>query len=145
MVSNVEESELRELQALEMYLNEYTRQGEILARQMDILARQRIEASAAIEALKELCSMEEPVVLVPLGGGATVRAKILDPEKVLVNIGADVIVQKSGDQTREYLEDRIREIEALEKKVGESLQNIRAQVQEIARRIEAGYEKARGE
>lgn len=139
----VEESEVRELQALQMYLNEYTQQGEILARQLDLLVRQRMEASAAIEALKELKSVEEPVVLFPLGGGATVRARVLDTDRILVNIGADVIVQRTNGQATEYLEDRIRELEALEKKVGESLQNIRAQVNEIARRIEIGYEKAR--
>ncbi|MDH7593242.1 MAG: prefoldin subunit alpha [Methanomicrobiales archaeon] len=144
MVKSVEESDVRELQALQMYLNEYTQQGEVLARQLELLMRQRMEASAAIEALKELKSVEEPIVLFPLGGGTTVRAHILDPERVLVNIGADVIVQRTNGQATEYLEDRIRELEALEKKVGESLQNIRAQVNEIARRIETGYEKARG-
>jgi prefoldin alpha subunit len=80
-------------------------------------------------------------VLVPLGGGATVRAKVLDAEKVLVNFGADVVVQRTNAEATAFLEERITEIEALEKRVAASLDQIRAQANDVARRIEQIYQQ----
>ncbi len=138
----MDETEVRELQALQLYLNEYTQQGEVLGRQLDILMRQKMEASAAIEALQEIRNQGEGTVLFPLGGGATIRARVMDPDRVLVNIGADIIVQRTNSEAVEFLEDRIRELEVLERKISESLQKIRTQVNEIAREIERRYQQA---
>lgn len=141
-MKGVDETEVRELQALQLYLNEYTQQGEVLGRQLDILMRQKMEASAAIEALQEIRNQGEGTVLFPLGGGATIRARVMDPDRVLVNIGADIIVQRTNSEAVEFLEDRIRELEVLERKISESLQKIRTQVNEIAREIERRYQQA---
>jgi prefoldin alpha subunit len=61
---------------------------------------------------------------------------------VLVNIGADVIVERSNKEAVEFLKDRVTEMEASEKKVAETLDRLRTQMNEIARRIEQGYQQA---
>ncbi|HDS63512.1 MAG TPA: prefoldin subunit alpha, partial [Methanofollis liminatans] len=38
-----------------------------------------------------------------------------------------------------YLEDRARELEASEKKISEMIENIRAQMNDIAARLDAAY------
>jgi prefoldin alpha subunit len=142
MVNEVQNPEARDLQTLQMYLNEYGQQAEILTRQLDMLDQRRVESAAAVESLKSLSGdAEPPIVLVPLGGGATVRAKVLDPEKVLVNFGADVVVQRTNAEATAFLEERITEIEALEKRVAASLDQIRAQANDVARRIEQIYQQ----
>lgn len=143
MVNNVDETDPRELQTLQAYLGEYGQQAEILSRQLDLMERQRVESFAAIEALKALASQKDPVVLLPLGGGTTVRAKVTEPDNVLVNIGSDVVVRRTNADAIGFIEDRIRELEALEKKIAESLEQVRAQVNEIARRIDQTYQKSR--
>jgi prefoldin alpha subunit len=60
---------------------------------------------------------------------------------VLLNIGSDVVVERSNTDAIEYLQDRITEMEASGKKVAETIDRIRAQMNEIARRIEAGYQQ----
>jgi prefoldin alpha subunit len=65
-----------------------------------------------------------------------------DPERVLLNIGAEVIVERSNAMAQDYLRDRITEMEASEKKVTETLERIHGQMTEIARRIEVGYQQA---
>jgi prefoldin alpha subunit len=142
MVNEVQNPEARDLQTLQMYLNEYGQQAEILTRQLEMLDQRRVESAAAVESLKSLSSeAETPVVLVPLGGGATVRAKVLDAEKVLVNFGADVVVQRTNAEATAFLEERITEIEALEKRVAGSLDQIRAQANDVARRIDQIYQQ----
>jgi prefoldin alpha subunit len=141
-VSDVDGTESREVQALQAYLNEYGQQAEILSRQLEMMNRQRLESLAAIDALKALIEQQGSVVLVPIGGGTTVRAQIVDPDNVLVNIGADVVIRRNNQDAIGFLEDRIRELEALEKKISESLEQVRGQINEIARRIDQAYQKA---
>jgi prefoldin alpha subunit len=135
----VAQADPRELQALQFYLNEYGQQAEIFTRQLELIEQRRIEALAAIESIKSLNGEKEPVVLVPLGGGATVRAKVEQPEKVLVNIGADTILQRTHEEAVTFLQDRITEMEAMEKKVAGTIDQLRGQINEIAQRIEAAY------
>ena len=143
MVNNVEPVDPREIQALQRYLQEYGQQVEIYSQQLQLIDEGRMEAIAAIETLKSVgASAEEEVVLLQLGGGASVRAKILEPQKVLLNIGSDVVVERNNPEAIEYLQDRITEMEASGKKVAETIDRIRTQMNEIARRIEAGYQQA---
>jgi prefoldin alpha subunit len=143
VVNNVEPVDPREIQALQRYLQEYGQQVEIYSQQLQLIDEGRMEAIAAIETLKSVgASAEEEVVLLQLGGGASVRAKIIEPQKVLLNIGSDVVVERSNPEAVEYLQDRITEMEASGKKVAETIDRIRTQMNEIARRIEAGYQQA---
>jgi len=142
VVNNVEPVDPREIQALQRYLQEYGQQVEIYSQQLQLIDEGRMEATAAIETLKSVgASAEEEVVLLQLGGGASVRAKIIEPQTVLLSIGSDVIVERSNPEAIEYLQDRITEMEASGKKVAETIDRIRTQMNEIARRIEAGYQQ----
>ena len=126
-----------------MYLNEYGQQIEILTQQLGMIEQQRLEAAAAIETLRAVMENEDGVVLLPIGGGALLRVKVLDAGHVLVNIGADVSVERAGAEATEYLQDRITELEALGKKVAGSVEQLQGQATEISRRIEAAYRGAR--
>jgi prefoldin alpha subunit len=142
VVNNVEPVDPHEIQALQRYLQEYGQQVEIYSQQFQLIEEGRMEATAAIETLKSIgSSEEEEVVLLQLGGGASVRARIVEPQKVLLNIGSDVVVERSNPEAIGYLQDRITEMEASGKKVAETIDRIRTQMNEIARRIEAGYQQ----
>jgi prefoldin alpha subunit len=142
MVNNVDTVDPRELQTLQVYLNEYRQQAEIFSQQLGMLEEGRMEAHAAIEALQGLMEAGESTVLLQMGGGVSVRAKVSTPDEVLVNIGAEVIVQRSSQEAVDYLTDRITEMEASSKKVAETLGKVQSQMNEIARRLEMGYQMA---
>jgi len=128
-----------DLQALQYYLNEYGQQAEIFSRQLEVIEQKRIESLAAIETMKALAADREAPVLLPLGGGTMVRAKVGDPEKVLVNIGSDVVIQRTNGEAISFLQEKITEMEAMEKKVAATIDQLRSQMAEIARRIETAY------
>jgi prefoldin alpha subunit len=132
----------RELLALEQYLKQYGQQAEIFASQLELMENGRMEALAAIEALQGLLEAADSTVLLQIGGGASVRAKVLETDKILLNIGSDVIVERTNKDAVEFLKDRVTEMEASEKKVAETLEKLRAQINEIAKRIEQGYQQA---
>jgi prefoldin alpha subunit len=132
----------REFETLQYYLKEYGQQAEVFASQLELMENGRMEALAAIEALESLVASDDGTVLLQIGGGASLRAKILEPEKVLLNIGSDVIVEKTNSDAVSYLKDRITEMEASQKKVAETLDKLKSQMNEIAKRLDQGYSQA---
>ena len=132
----------RELMTLQNYLQEYGQQAEIFVQQLQMLENGRLEAHAAIEALEEMLTAEDGTVLLQIGGGASVRAKVIEPEKVLIAIGSEVVVERSNKEAIDFLKERIMEMEASQKKVAETLDRLRAQMNEINKRIESGYQQA---
>ncbi|HTY52304.1 MAG TPA: prefoldin subunit alpha [Methanomicrobiales archaeon] len=128
-----------DLQTLQYYLNEYSQQAEIFSRQLEMIEQKRIESLAAIETMKALAADPDSLALLPLGGGTMVRVKVNDPEKVLVNIGADVVMQRTNGEAITFLQEKITEMEAMEKKVAATIDQLRSQMAEIARKIEMTY------
>jgi prefoldin alpha subunit len=105
-----------DLQTLQYYLNEYGQQAEIFSRQLEMIEQKRIESLAAIETMKNLVGDRDSPVLLPIGGGTMVRAKVSDPEKVLVNIGSDVVIQRTNGEAITFLQEKIAEMEAIDRK-----------------------------
>ena len=127
---------------LQHYLKEYGQQAEIFVSQLEMLENGRMEALAAIEALEAMVAAEDGTMLLQIGGGTSVRARILDPEKILIAIGAEVVVERSNKEAVEYLKERLIEMEASQKKVAETLDRLRAQMNEINKRLESGYQQS---
>jgi len=131
----------RELMTLQHYLKEYGQQAEMFVGQLEMLENGRMEALAAIETLEAMVASEDGTVLLQIGGGVSVRAKILEPEKILIAIGAEVVVERPNKEAIDYLKERLMEMEASQKRVAETLDKLRAQMTEINRRLESGYQQ----
>jgi prefoldin alpha subunit len=131
----------RELQSLQAYYNDYNQQAEVLVRQLEILDEGRIEAGAAIEAINSISEAEDRVVLLQVGGGVSMRVRVEDPDRILLNIGSGVVVERTRDQAAEFLKDRITEMDASSKNVAGMVERIRNQMNEFAKRIELIYQQ----
>jgi prefoldin alpha subunit len=138
----MQQMDQRELMTLQHYLKEYGQQAEIFVGQMEMLENGRMEALAAIEAIEAMIVNDDAIVLLQIGGGASVRAKVLEPDKVLVSIGAEVVVERSNKDAVEYLKERLIEMEASQKKVADTLNHLRSQMNEINKRLESGYQQS---
>ena len=142
MTTTTQPMDQRELMTLQQYLQEYGQQAEIFVQQLQLLENGRMEALAAIESLDDMLTSGEGTVLLQIGGGASVRAKVVEPEKILLAIGSEVVVERSNKDTVEFLKERVMEMEASAKKVAETLDRLRGQMNEINKRIESGYHQA---
>ena len=135
MVNEVE----REVQVLQHYLNEYGQQIEMLSQQLQMIESGRAEAAAAVETLAALVASPEGTVLLPVGGGASLRVKVLDADRVLLNLGAEVVIERQNSEAREFLEDRMTEMEASSKRLAETLGKLQGQANEVAQRLDQIY------
>jgi prefoldin alpha subunit len=105
-------------------------------------------ATSTMEGLKQ--APTGATILVPIGGGSFVKAKVMDYERLILDVGANVTLEKSFDEAREELETRIRELEKsranLQAKLQETESNLnkmRNQVRELSQRLQQGNENVR--
>ena len=145
MVNNMENVDARELQMLQQYLEQFTQQVEAYSRQLEMLENRRMETVTAVETLKSLADQEGPTVLLQIGGGASLRVHVPDTDTVLLNIGSDVIVERTNTETVKYLEERMTEMEALAKKIAESIEQVQKQAHDVAARMESAYSQAQNQ
>ncbi len=103
--------------------------GEINTRE-SLLARAIVESRAALEAIRSFPSNETSDVLVPIGGGVFIEVSAKPPDKLLVSIGADVMIEETKDGAVSFLEERIKELE-------NAISNLEGQKAELAKRIES--------
>ena len=98
-------------------------------------------ALGAVEALDTAEVGQE--ILVPIGSGSFIHGKLASKEKVVLNVGAGVSIEKTAAETREIL--KVRKAEVLEgsKKLNEVLAKIDQEMQKI-QAIMQQYEEAQG-
>lgn len=103
--------------------------NELTARQ-NLLERALLESHAALDAIKGLGDKPSGEVLMQIGGGVMLRSPPPTTEKVLVNVGANVVLEKPKEEAVAILETRSREMET-------SIVSLINQRNEIAERLEA--------
>jgi prefoldin alpha subunit len=79
--------------------------------QRDFLIKGLIDARTGLAALNGLTPNSDSQVLVPLGGGIFASATMPPTKMLFVGIGADVIIEKSKEETINYLTEREKNME----------------------------------
>ena len=115
---------VQESKLLEAYYNDVVAKESVLHRLYE-------ESHNSFEALRSLSPESETISLVPLGIGVYVKSLIYPLEKVLVNIGAGVVVEKRKDDAVNFIEQRIKEFELATKQLATQKQQISHRMMEI--------------
>ena len=89
------------------------------------------EAAAAIQSIKSLSQKSDSETLVPIGMGTFVKTKISSNDKIVLNIGAGISLEKNSTSAINYLEARIKEIEV-------AIQDTSAKKQDATAQLEQG-------
>jgi len=118
---------MQQMQMLETYF------ADLSQREVTLLSVLR-EAISAIESIKYLHQKPDSDTLVPIGMGTYVQTKISSKEKLILNIGAGIAVEKQYDSAINYLEARIKEIEV-------AIQDTSVKKQEAMARLEQGKDQ----
>ena len=118
---------LHQMQMLEGYFSELSQN------EASIVSIIR-EASSAIHSLKTIDNKADTETLVPLGLGTFVKAKTVPNEKLILNIGAGIAVEKDKDSAINFLELRLKEMQV-------ALQETLNQKQQVAANLEQGKQQ----
>src|ERR671933_973222 len=122
--------------AADQKISEMVQQSRILEAYMnDTITREATvrklieEARLASSAVQNVMDESEVESLMPVGIGVYMKALVPPVKKLLVNVGAGVVVEKSREDTVNYIESRIKEFEV-------ALRQLSSQQQQIEMRTE---------
>jgi len=116
-------------------------QREMFQGQLEIInasLRNLMNTKITLEHLKDGIK-EDDEILVPIGGLVNIKASIKDPEKILLAVTQDVIIEKDLDSSIEFLEKLIEQHNKQLQFLQTQIQNIDVNLQQISQTIQRGY------
>ena len=121
----------KQLYQIEVYKQQINRLQEELSK-IELL---KLEILKSIESMKGLKESKE--ILVPLGGGVFARAVVQDCEKVIVNVGADIFVEKPVEETIEDFKKSSEELNNAENRIREQITKTLAAIEKLQKELES--------
>ena len=125
-----EEQTQQLIQQMQMLENHYAK----LTQQENSIISIIREANSAIHSINETKEKTESENLVPIGMGVYIKSKIQSKDKVIINIGSGVAIEKDHNSATNWLESRLKELEI-------ALQNVNSQRKQVAENLELGKQQ----
>ena len=79
---------------------------------------------------------ENDEILIPIGGLISIKANIKDTKKVLVNISQDTIIEKTTEESVEFIENQIEQTKDQLKLLGETIQKLELSLEGMSQTIQ---------
>jgi len=137
------EEEIRRLLAT---YQQYQAQAEGIMRQINLTQLTAEGLDRALGAVDELDKAEVgQEILVPIGSGSFIHGKLASKEKVVLNVGAGVSIEKTAAEAKEILSIRKAEVLDGSKKLNDVLAKIDQEMQRIQAVMQQFEESAQGQ
>ena len=118
---------LYQMQMLEGYFSE------LIQKEQAIISVIR-EASSAVVSLKAIDNKTDSETLVPMGLGTFVKTKLIPNQKLILNVGAGIAIEKDQNYAINFLESRLKEFQV-------ALQETGGQKQQVSASLEQGKQQ----
>lgn len=92
-------------------------------------------ASATLESLEK--EKENSELLVPIGGTSYIMAKLDNPDKVIVGIGAGVSVEKTRQEARDILKKRLEDLNKTRLSMQQQFTQVAQKINEDREKLDA--------
>lgn len=126
-----------ELQRYMIQIEQYKEQINNLEMQVNYIQSAVAEYNRAKVTVENLEKLEkETDMIVPIGGGAFLNAKPTNSSKVLVDIGAGYITEKSYDDAVKKIESRIEMLEQTQERVQSMMKQMEKEATEISQKAQ---------
>ena len=110
---------------------------ESLKQQMQLVEQQFIEVKSTIMSIDDLKGMgEKNEIFLPLGSGCYGKGKITESNEMLLNVGAEVFVNKKAGVAKSFLEKRVKELEGAGEEIQAQMERILKQMNELGVEIQ---------
>ena len=137
------EEEIRRLLAT---YQQYQAQAEGIMRQINLTQLTAEGLDRALGAVDELDKAEVgQEILVPIGSGSFVHGKLASKEKVVLNVGSGVSIEKTASEAKEILSIRKAEVLDGSKKLNDILAKIDQEMQRIQAVMQQFEESSQGQ
>ncbi len=112
-------------------------QAQAYEQNLNLIASSISEVKSTLESLRELKDVEAGAeILVPMGSGTFIKARLEKLEDVIMGVGADISVKKPIEQALKDLENRVEELERVKKEHSAKYEDILRRLQALAPVVE---------
>jgi prefoldin alpha subunit len=137
------EEEIRRLLAT---YQQYQAQAEGIMRQINLTQLTAEGLDRALSAVDELDKAEVgQEILVPIGSGSFIHGKLASKEKVILNVGSGVSIEKTATEAKKTLSIRKAEVLDGSKKLNDVLAKIDQEMQRIQALMQQFEESSQGQ
>ena len=141
----------RQQAAADQKISEMVQQSRILEAYMnDTITREATvtklieEARLGSSAVQNVMDESEVESLMPVGIGVYMKALVPPVKKLLVNVGAGVVVEKNREDTVNYIESRIKEFETALSQLYGQKQQIEMRMEQIQKQVNQMLQESSG-
>lgn len=128
----MEKEKEKEMQELYINLQLLTNAIKQLQKQIQLLEEQFINMQVVKSSLDELSEVKvNSPILVPVAEGIFCSASLEDNKELLMNIGGNIAVKKSIPDAKEYIDERLKELEKNREEMTEQLTSVVEQTQKL--------------
>lgn len=130
-------SEEEQVQRLVAAYQQYQAEHDALVQQLSLSRMATEGLDRAVSAVNALSSAEEgQEILVPIGSGSFAYARLASKEKVVLNVGAGVSIEKPADEAGKSLKARREEVAEGSRKLAEVVARIEQEMNGIQAALE---------
>jgi prefoldin alpha subunit len=134
--------------SIEQKINELVQQSRVLEAYMnDNISREATvtrlleEARLASNAIQNVPTDSEVESFMPVGIGVYIKALVPPVKKLLINIGADVTIEKNKEDAINYIESKIKEFEVAIRQLVSQKEQISMRMEQIQRQVNQMLQK----
>jgi len=107
---------------------------ENMVKQRDVLASKIVELQTTLNTIDEMKTGDD--VLFSLGSSAYAKGKLSDKNKIIVEVGAGVVLEKGLDEAKQILSSRANEIQRVLMKIQRELTEISSELERLEPEIQ---------
>jgi prefoldin alpha subunit len=105
---------------------------ESLNQQFGLVENQLVETKISVKLLDDIKKLNaENEILLPLGSGCFGKGKITEKNGIIVNLGSGIMVEKTAESAKLFLEKGEKELEKMNLEIKEQMEKIARQMNEI--------------
>ncbi len=138
----ITEDDIRQMIAL---LERYRAQMDMLAQQLGMLQSSEAELGAAFELLSGYDKLNDgDDVLIPVGGGVHVPARLASASALLVTVGSGVHVEMPPHEAAERIQKRRDRVREMIQQTRATMEQINSSADALSAQIETAYQQLEG-
>jgi len=107
---------------------------ENMVKQRDVLASKIVELQTTLNTIDEMKTGDD--VLFSLGSSAYAKGKLSDKNKIIVEVGAGVVLEKGLDEAKQILSSRANEIQRVLMKIQREITEISSELERLEPEIQ---------
>jgi len=131
-LSSNQELSNEDIQKLSTQFQQLQYQADALSQQLNMVSNSMAESDRAINTIAGFEGVEDGhEVLIPIGMGTNIMAKLLKPDTVIMEIGAGISTEKDLDDAKKSLEIQKEELTKFHQTTQDNLDQITTKMHEI--------------